>query len=118
MRFYSLLNLMGFSGKAHGGPPVSGCVTITGMQDSPAPSQEPCKANFTRCILFSGGVRRQGRKVLGEASSAHPEHVAVQTETCSGSPVGVRRDITGRRAKNIRAAEMNSREDALTMSSV
>ena len=53
MRFNSLLNLIGFSGKAHGGPPVSGCVTNTRMPDSPAPSQASFRADFRRYIPLS-----------------------------------------------------------------
>ena len=59
MRFNSLLNLIGFSGKAQGGPPVSGCVTNTRMPDSPAPSQGSFRADFRRYIplsAFQGGL--------------------------------------------------------------
>ena len=47
MRFNSLLNLTGFSGKAHGEPPASGCVTDTRMPETPAPSQGSFWANFS-----------------------------------------------------------------------
>ena len=69
MRFNSLLNLIGFSGKAHGGPPVSGCVTNTRMPDSPAPSQALFRADFRRYIPLSGG--RRGNPAPG---TRHPRY--------------------------------------------
>ena len=54
MRFNSLPNLIGFAGKAHGEPPVSGCVTNTRMPDGPVPSQGSFRAIFSRYIPLSG----------------------------------------------------------------
>ena len=88
MRFNSLLNLIGFSGKAQGGPPVSGCVTNTRMPDSPAPSQGSFRAIFNRYIPLSGGIpprflerREKGgregmtsiRTEISEEAVKHPE---------------------------------------------
>ena len=58
MRFNSLLNLTGFSGKAHGEPPASGCVADTRMPETPAPSQGSFRANFSRYLPLSGGDPR------------------------------------------------------------
>ena len=57
MRFNSLLDLIGFSGKAHGEPPVSGCVTNTRMPETPASSQvnsEPILAIHTPVSAYLG----------------------------------------------------------------
>ena len=60
MRFNSLPNLIGFAGKAHGEPPVSGCVTNTRMPDGPVPSQGSFRAIFSRYIplsAYGGGLK-------------------------------------------------------------
>ena len=55
MHFNSLLNLIGFTGKAHGNPPTSGCVSDTRISDGPAPSYGSFRAGFSRYIPLSGG---------------------------------------------------------------
>ena len=61
MRFNSLLNLIGFSGKAHRGSPASGCVKNTRMPEADAPSQVNSRANFKTISGFTypskGGLR-------------------------------------------------------------
>ena len=54
MRFNRLLHLIAFSGKAHGGPPASGC-DINKMPDSPAPSQAKRAPDFSPYIPLSAG---------------------------------------------------------------
>ena len=54
MRFNSLLNVIGLSGKAHWGSPASGRVTDTRMPDAVAPFQATVKPISAHTYLFKG----------------------------------------------------------------
>ncbi len=93
MRFNSLLNLIGFSGKAHGKPPVSGCVTDTRMPETPAPSQgsfrpisavtypcQPPPPRFSRCSsarTTSGSCGQARSSPIAAPSERAPEATGV-----------------------------------------
>ena len=57
MNFNSLLNLIGFTKKAHGSPPTSGCVSDSGTPDDPLHSQGSFRAGFSHYIPLSGPPR-------------------------------------------------------------
>ena len=53
MNLDSLMNLIGFTGKAHGTPPTPECVSDDGMPDDPAPAQGSFRAGFIRYVPLS-----------------------------------------------------------------
>ena len=68
MLFDSLLNRIGFSGKAQGDPPAAGFDTRK-MPESPAPSQAASQPDFSSYIPLSGGV--DGAARLPNTESFH-----------------------------------------------